>query len=76
LIFLLKGWRPDRYKDRREVMQAGSLALLRTLEQVLARCGSFGIAVVYCLACRNPDPDRQRMRDLLEQRYGAGGERL
>jgi hypothetical protein len=34
LIFLLKGWRPDRYKDRREVVHAGSLALLRKMEHI------------------------------------------
>ena len=34
LIFLLKGWRPDKYKDRREVLHAGSLALLRKMERI------------------------------------------
>jgi hypothetical protein len=34
LIFLLKGWRPERYKDRREVWHAGAISLLRKLEQV------------------------------------------
>jgi len=34
LIFLLKGWNPDRYKDRREVFHRGSLALLRKLERI------------------------------------------
>jgi hypothetical protein len=34
LIFLLKGWRPERYKDRSEVMHAGSVALLKKLERI------------------------------------------
>jgi hypothetical protein len=34
LIFLLKGWKPERYKDRHEVVHAGSLALLRKMEQI------------------------------------------
>ena len=34
LIFLLKSWKPDKYRERREVIHAGSLALLRKMEQV------------------------------------------
>jgi len=34
LIFLLKGWKADRYRERREIIHAGSLALLRKMEQV------------------------------------------
>ena len=34
LIFLLKGWNPARYKDRREIFHAGSVALLRKLERI------------------------------------------
>jgi hypothetical protein len=34
LIFLLKGWRPERYKERREVFHQGTLALLRKLERI------------------------------------------
>ena len=42
------------------------------LDQVLARCGPVGIAVVSCLPCRNADPDRAYMRAVLEARYDAG----
>jgi hypothetical protein len=45
------------------------------LYQVLLRLGDLGVAAVYCLGCRNGDAQMQRLRDLLEQRYGAGGER-
>ena len=34
LMFLLKGWKPARYKARSEVVHAGAIALLRTLEQM------------------------------------------
>jgi hypothetical protein len=34
LIFLMKGWRPDRYKDRREVVHRGTLELLQKLERI------------------------------------------
>jgi len=34
LIFLLKGWKPARYKECREGVHAGAMALLRKLEQV------------------------------------------
>jgi hypothetical protein len=36
LIFLLKGWRPERYRERREVVHRGTLTLLEKLEQVSA----------------------------------------
>jgi len=36
LIFLLKGWKPDQYKDRREVFHRGTIELLQKLEQVSA----------------------------------------
>ena len=31
---MLKGWKPDRYKKRREVFHQGSIALLRKLESI------------------------------------------
>ena len=31
---MLKGWKPARYKECREVVHAGAMALLRKLEQV------------------------------------------
>jgi hypothetical protein len=34
LIFLLKGWKSDRYKERREVFHRGAVALLRQLERI------------------------------------------
>jgi len=34
LIFLLKSWKPDKYRERREIVHAGSVALLRKLEEV------------------------------------------
>ena len=34
LIFLMKGWNPDRYKDRREVFHKGTLTLLQKMEQI------------------------------------------
>ena len=36
LIFLLKGGKPDKYKDRREVFHRGTIALLEKLEQIAA----------------------------------------
>ena len=36
LIFLLKGWRPERYKDRHEVGHRGTVELWHKLEQVSA----------------------------------------
>ena len=36
LIFLLKGGKPDRYKERREVFHRGTIALLQKLEQIAA----------------------------------------
>jgi hypothetical protein len=42
------------------------------LEQVLARHGDVGIATVLCLPCRSADPDRERLRAVLEARYAAG----
>jgi hypothetical protein len=36
LIFLLKGWKPDKYKDRREVFHRGTIELLQKLEAVHA----------------------------------------
>jgi hypothetical protein len=42
------------------------------LDQVLARCGRVGLAVVYCLACRNADPQRERLRAKLDARYATG----
>ena len=36
LIFLLKGWKPEKYKDRREVFHRGTVELLHKLEQVSA----------------------------------------
>jgi len=42
------------------------------LDQVLARCGRVGIAVLSCLPCRSADPQRERMREKLEARYAAG----
>jgi len=34
LIFLLKGWKSDRYKDRSAVFHRGAVALLRKLERL------------------------------------------
>jgi hypothetical protein len=34
LLSLLKAWKPDRYRERREVTHAGAIGLLRKLEQV------------------------------------------
>jgi hypothetical protein len=34
LIFLLKSWKPDKYKERREIVHAGSLALLKKIERI------------------------------------------
>ena len=34
LIFLLKGWKADRYTERREVFHRGAVALLRQLERI------------------------------------------
>jgi len=34
LIFLLKGWKAKRYKERREVFHRGAVALLRQLERI------------------------------------------
>ena len=36
LIFLLKGWKPEKYKDRRDVFHRGTVALWHKLEQVSA----------------------------------------
>jgi len=36
LIFLLKGWRPDKYTERRDVFHRGTIALLQKLEQISA----------------------------------------
>jgi hypothetical protein len=36
LIFLLKGGKPDKYKERREVFHRGTIALLQKLEQISA----------------------------------------
>jgi hypothetical protein len=41
------------------------------LDQVLARSGSLGLAVFYCLPCRSADTNRNAMRALLERRYGV-----
>jgi|SRR5262245_24976732 len=34
LIFLLKGWKPDRYKERSEVFHRNAVELLRKLERI------------------------------------------
>jgi hypothetical protein len=34
LIFLLKGWKSDRYRERREVFHRGAVALLQKFEQI------------------------------------------
>jgi hypothetical protein len=34
LIFLLKGWKSDRYKERSEIFHRGAVELLRKLERI------------------------------------------
>jgi len=34
LIFLLKGWKPERYRERHEVIHGGAIGLLRKMERI------------------------------------------